>query len=278
MNRIIPLAAAAAFVSATVMPNLAVADPVATEATRGNDDWQFAALIYGYYATIDSKATLPNGSTSSVTINASDLVNNLKFGGMGTFEARKDHWGVFTDLIYMDVGKFKSQFRDFTIGNIGLPADVSASVNFDLKSVVWTLAGTYRVVASQNAVLDVIGGARLLDAKVSLDYTLNGNIGPIPLPGRAGNLSTKKDYVDGVVGLKGRIAFGTDLKWFAPYYGDVGTGDSDLTWQIFGGLGYAFKWGELLGGWRYLDYKFKSDSSIDSLSLSGPMLGAAFHW
>lgn len=278
MNRIIPLAAALAVVSATVVPNLAVADPVATEATRGNDGWQFAALIYGYYADINSKATLPNGTSSNVTVNASDLVNNLKFGVLGSFEARKDRWGMFTDVIYLDVGKFKSQFRDFTIGNIGIPADASASMNFDMKSVVWTLAGTYRVVGSQNAVLDVLAGARLLDAKVSVDYTLNGNVGPIPLPGRAGNLSTKQNYIDGVVGLKGKIAFGPDLKWFAPYYGDVGTGDSDLTWQVFGGLGYAFKWGAVIGGWRYVDYKFKSDSPIDSLSFNGPMLGVAFQW
>ena len=32
------------------------------------------------------------------------------------------------------------------------------------------------------------------------------------------------------------------------------------------------------GGYRYLDYQFKSDSKIDNLNMSGPMLGVAFHW
>jgi hypothetical protein len=278
MNRTIPLAAALAFASATVMPQLAVADPVATEATRGNDGWQFAALIYAYYPDIASKATLPNGAGTEATVDASDLVDHLKFGVLGTFEARKDRWGVFSDLMYLDVGQFKSQYRNLIIGNVGLPADVSASVNFDLKTTVWTLAGTYRAVASQDAVLDVFAGARLLDAKVSLDWTLNGNVGPIPAPGRAGNGEVKQHYIDGIVGIKGRMVFGTDLKWFIPYYGDVGTGDSDLTWQVFGGLGYAFNWGELIGGWRWVDYQFKSDSAIDSLRFEGPLLGAAFHW
>jgi hypothetical protein len=278
MNRMIPLATAMALAAATVIPNLALADPVATEATQENDGWQFGGLIYFYYADIGTKATLPNGATSTVAVDASDLVNNLKFGFLGSFEARKDSWGVFSDLIYMDVGQFKSQFHELTIGNIGLPADVSASVNFDLKSIVWTVAGTYRAVDHQDAVLDVVGGARLLDTKVSLDYTLNGNIGPIAAPERAGTSEAKEHFIDGIVGLKGRLAFGTDGKWFVPYYGDVGTGQSQLTWQVMSGLGYAFKWGELIGAWRYVDYKFKSDSAIDSESFNGPMLGAAFHW
>ena len=25
-----------------------------------------------------------------------------------------------------------------------------------------------------------------------------------------------------------------------PYYADLGAGDSDLTWQLFGGIGYRF--------------------------------------
>lgn len=265
-------------VTAAAWPGLALSDAVATEATRGNGGWQFGAFIYGYYPDIAIKSTLPNGNSSDVTVDAHDLFNHLKFAALGSFEARKANWGVFSDLIYMDVGQFKSRFHDFAIGNIGLPADVSASLNFDLKSIVWTVAATYRTVASQQTALDVFGGARLLDTKVTLDWTLNGNIGPIPAPGRAGTSETRDSYIDGIVGIKGRTAFGTDRKWFVPYYLDVGTGESDLTWQAMGGLGYAFKWGELISGWRYVDYKFKSDSPNESESFNGPFLGAAFHW
>ncbi len=278
MNRFIPMVATVLCVTAAAWPGLALSDAVATEATRGNGGWQFGAFIYGYYPDIAIKSTLPNGNSSDVTVDAHDLFNHLKFAALGSFEARKANWGVFSDLIYMDVGQFKSRFHDFAIGNIGLPADVSASLNFDLKSIVWTVAATYRTVASQQTVLDVFGGARLLDTKVTLDWTLNGNIGPIPAPGRAGTSETRDSYIDGIVGIKGRTAFGTDRKWFVPYYLDVGTGESDLTWQAMGGLGYAFKWGELISGWRYVDYKFKSDSPNESESFNGPFLGAAFHW
>jgi hypothetical protein len=278
MNRVVPLATVLLAASATVTPAQAVAEPIVAEGTRGAGGWQFGALVYFYYADVGAKATLPNGTASDVTVDARDLLNNLKFAVLGTFEARKDRWGLFSDLIYMDVGQFRSRFHDLTIGRVGLPADVSASVNFDLKSIVWTVAGSYRAVAQPAAALDLIAGARLLDTKVRLDYTLNGNIGPIPAPERAGNSEAKEHYIDGVVGLKGRMAFGTDLRWFIPYYGDVGTGDSDLTWQVMSGLGYAFKWGEIVGAWRYVDYRFKSDSPIDSENFNGPLVGVAIRW
>ncbi len=186
---------------------------------------------------------------------------------------------MFTDVIYMDVGQFKSRFHDLTIGNIGLPADVSASANFDLKSILWTLAATYRAVASPGTVLDVFAGARLLDTQSRLwTGPSMAILDRLPLRAAAGTVEAKDHNIDGVVGIKGRLGFGSELKWFAPYYADVGTGDSDLTWQLFGGLGYAFKWGEVIGGWRYVDYKFKSDSAMESQSFNGPMLGVAFHW
>jgi hypothetical protein len=37
--------------------------------------------------------------------------------------------------------------------------------------------------------------------------------------------------------VKGRFAL--DEHWFVPYYADLGTGESDLTWQIAGGIGCA---------------------------------------
>ncbi|HEX4387716.1 MAG TPA: hypothetical protein VH109_03720 [Steroidobacteraceae bacterium] len=70
--------------------------------------------------------------------------------------------------------------------------------------------------------------------------------------------------------------FGDQHAWFVPYYVDLGTGQSEFTWQGITGLGYAFHWGEVIGVWRYLDYRFSSHSS--SLTLNGPAIGVAFRW
>ncbi len=278
MSRIAFLIAVLCCALTPIIPNPAKAEPSARESAEQNGGWHFGALIYFYYPDIASKATLPNGAGTDATIDAKDILNNLKFAFLGSFEARKENWGLMSDLIYMDVGQFKSRFHELTIGNIALPVDASASANFDLKSIIWTVAGTYRAIEQEGVALDLVGGARLLDTKVRLDYTLNGNVGPIPAPGRAGTGEAKEHFIDGVVGLKGRLAFGDDGRWFVPYYADVGAGNSKLTWQAMSGLGYGFKWGDLIGAWRYMDYQFKSDSRIDSQSFNGPMVGAAFHW
>jgi hypothetical protein len=39
-----------------------------------------------------------------------------------------------------------------------------------------------------------------------------------------------------------------------PYYLDVGTGESDFTWQAMTGLGYSWKSVDVNAAWRYLDY------------------------
>ena len=247
-----------------------------------SDSWQFTAYIYGYLPTVDTKATFPGPAGNTVnadtSVSPSEIIQHLKMGFLGAFEARKGSWGAFTDVMYLNVGGLESESHIRDIGGIGLPEGVSASTSFDMKSTVWTLAGTYRAIADPDANLDVLAGARLLDIKQMLGYQLSGNVGPIPLPGRQGSSEVSKDIWDAIVGVKGKVGIGTDRTWFLPYYLDVGTGQSRLTWQGIGGVGYRYSWGELTAVWRYMDYKGKSGEPIDSLSFSGPMLGVSFHW
>jgi hypothetical protein len=63
-----------------------------------------------------------------------------------------------------------------------------------------------------------------------------------------------------------------------PYQLDVGTGQSDLTWQAAGGVGYRFKWGDVNFVYRHMEWDFKSRSSIDDMTFSGPLLAAKFHF
>jgi opacity protein-like surface antigen len=52
-----------------------------------------------------------------------------------------------------------------------------------------------------------------------------------------------------------------------------------MTWQVFGGVAYAFEKCELIAGYRYLDWDFKSDNkAFNDLNLSGPMLGVRFRF
>jgi len=251
----------------------------ATAGAQAPDSWEFTGSVYAYLPTISGSTIFPpsNGS-SQVSVDIDTILDNLNFTFMGSLEARKGQWGLFADVVYMDVNAGKVGSRSIGIGSIGLPADVSADVVFDLKGWVWALGGSYRTVSTPDYTLDLIGGARLLDIEQTLDWTLGGNVGSVPLPDRAGSRGARLQNWDAIVGVKGRYAFGEGRKWFVPYYLDVGTGESHLTWQAMGGLGYSFGWGDVVGVWRYLDYEMKSDKPIKDMNFNGPMISAVFRW
>jgi hypothetical protein len=249
----------------------------AAAAQQLSDEWQFRAAIYGWLPDVKGSTTFPAGS-GSINVDASQIISSLKFTFMGTLEAHKGRWGVFTDFIYLDVGGSKSGTRDLTVGNVTLPPSITLDATLNIKSVVWTLAGSYRVLTDADASLDVLAGARLLAMQQTLDWQFSTDIvylAPVP---RTGTSVLNVNIWDGIVGARGRLAFGADRQWFVPYYADVGTGDSQLTWQAVAGIGYVYHWGEVFAAWRYLDYNFKSGSKIADVSFNGPGVGVAFRW
>jgi hypothetical protein len=273
MKRSLALAAVTFGLAASALPT--------TAAAQLSDQWKFGAIIYAYLPSISGKtmysAPAGGGGGSSISINSDVVLDDLNFAFMGWVDAQKGRWGVFSDVIYVDVSGSTSPTRDLSVGGVPLPGNITADANLDVKGWVWTIGGNYRVVADPTATFDVLAGARMLDYKQTLGWTFSANLGQSQ-PTRNGRSELSKTNWDGIVGVKGRLGFGADRAWFVPYYVDVGTGDSDLTWQAIGGIGYSFKWGELLGGWRYLDYNFKSGSRIEDVNFNGPFLGVGFRW
>jgi hypothetical protein len=266
---------------------LAGALPLAAQAQSAADDWKFGATIYGWFPAIGGSTSFPSfgggggaggGAGSNISVSSQQVIDALNFAFMGTFEGRKGQWGFWTDLVYADFGATKSAFRDFDVGEVGLPVGVSADLGLDVKSWIWTAAGSYRLVSTPEYSSDLLAGARLMDMRQTLGWTFNGDIAGLPLPGRTGAAEVRLNNWDAVVGVKGRASFGADRRWYVPYYLDVGAGQSKLTWQAIGGLGYEFNWGSVLATWRYLSYDLKSGSPIQSLYLSGPTLGVSFRW
>jgi len=251
----------------------------ASAAAQGVDGWQFDASLYLYLPSVGGETLFgQGGSGSEVRVDSSKLLDTLQKAFMGSLEARRGPWGVFTDFVYVDFGDAKSGTRDLTVGGVPLPADVSASVDFGLRGSAWTLAGVYRAVPDRTRAVDLFAGARLLDIKQTLSWQLSGNVGSIPTAGRGGDQQAEIRNWDAIVGVKGRLGLGAESKWFVPYYLDVGTGDSDLTWQAMAGIGYAFGGVEIVGTWRYLDYRMKSPKVVETLNFSGPAVAAVFHW
>lgn len=246
---------------------------------QSGDTWEFQALVYAYVPDIGGTTRFPAGDGgTTITVPSDAIVDSLDFAFMATFEARKGRYGVFTDVMYLDAGGSSTGSRDISIGGQQIPAAVTADLELDLKATSWTLAGEYALVDTPRSTLHALAGARLLDMEQDLRYRLDADVGPLAGPGRSGEVAVSSTYWDAVVGLKGQAALGQDGRWSLPYYADVGTGESELTWQVFGGVGYRFDWGSVLGGWRHVAYDFKSGSKVESLDLDGPMLGVSFNW
>ena len=262
-----------------VAAGMLLSSPASAQSSLG-EKWMFTATIYGWVPKIDGTVNFP-GDRDSTDIHASmsDILNHLRMTFQGTFDAHNGRWGLFTDIVYVDVGGIKTHTRDFSIGNIGIPASTTTDLNLDIKAVVWTVAGEYRVMSDPAWTVDLLGGARMLQMKPTLGYSITGDIGGIGLPvGRSGSKQVDETVWDGIVGVKGRYTFGDDRRWFAPFYADVGTGQTQLTWQISGGIGYTFDWGSAFATWRYLDYRFQSGKALEDITMNGPMLGVAFQW
>jgi len=251
----------------------------ATSLAQASDEWRFGAQIYGYFPSLEGKTNFPaSGGSPSVEVDVDKLLSDLKFVFMGSFEAKKGRWGGFTDVMYLDVGSNRSGTRDLIIGGIPIPGTAEASVNYDLKGWIWTIAGEYALMAQPDATMDVFLGARMADLEQTIDWGLTGNIGGIPAAGRTGGSNVGRTNWDGIVGAKGRWYFTGDRRWFDPWYADIGTGDSDLTWQVMGGIGYAWNAVDVVLAYRYLDYDFGSGKPFTALSLGGPQLSVVFRW
>jgi hypothetical protein len=63
-----------------------------------------------------------------------------------------------------------------------------------------------------------------------------------------------------------------------PYYVDVGTGSSNLTWQGMIGLAYAFKRIDIMGVYRHLQYDLNDEDLIQNMRFSGPAVGLRFRF
>jgi len=254
----VPLLCAAAVAVAPLLAE--AADPSSA------DDWRYSASIYLWAAGIKGETA----AGSDVDVGFDTLLKNLNMTFMGTFEARKAEWSFLTDVVYLNVG---------VDGGAEVPVNLAsgqvatAKVDADLKTKGWVLnlLGGYNLWQAEQGSLDLVGGARYFDLK--LDFGLGVGDGAYATEQKQ---SVSGRVWDAVVGVRGHANL--NERWYLPYHLDVGTGQSDLTWQASAGLAYRFDWGDASLGYRHMNWEFDSDSPIDHMSFSGPLLAAKFRF
>jgi hypothetical protein len=237
----------------TVMPARAAA-----EETAQKDGWQFGANLYMWMPTFGGKSA----SGDTIKIDFGDLLKDLEFTYMGGVEARNGRWHITTDVIYMKL----KQDND---GKVTLPLgiDLKADATVKLQAWVVTPAVGYTLLDTEKVRMEALAGARYLWLKPELDLHVTG-----PLQSRQKKISDSGDVWDGIVGVRGNVNL--DKNWYLPYYVDLGTGDSNITWQWMAGFGCKVsKVVDVVATWRYLYWKFDDNKVLSHLYINGPLVG-----
>jgi hypothetical protein len=220
-------------------------------------EWEFGGEVYLWGAGFGMRTT----TGDDIDVSFTDIAKKLKMAVMASLVASKDQWALFGDFIYLDLqGDDRS-----TASIVGFPQNTT--VDAELQGVIATFGGAYRVFESDTTQLHFLAGARLLSLSVDLNYNVEG----VKL-----KRSDSGSGWDGIVGMRGS----TDLndRWYLTYYLDVGTGDSELTWQALAGINYRFEKVDAVLGYRYLDWTFDNNDLLDDLNVSGPYAGIKFRF
>ena len=274
------------FLIATIAA-VVVAPSWAQAQTAASPGWSFNVAPYLWLPQIDGalKYKLPAGvgGTADVTSNPGSYLKGLNFAGMIAGEVRYDRFSVLADVMYINISDGSSHLRSGNFAAVpGNPitAQGYVSASTRLGTGIFSLAGGYTLLQGDWGNLDALAGARVVTVDARTNYSSHVTFtgprgGTATLFGPEGGLSISRDVWNGIVGVRGRIAIGTS-SFFIPYYADIGGGDSNLTWQVAGGIGYRTGLADLSLGWRYLSFEQGSNSPITNLSLNGPYLAASF--
>jgi len=254
-----------------------------------SDEWKFSVMPYLWLPSINGTLRYgppaTNGATPTVSMDNSSVLSDLDMAFMIMGVVQKGRWSIATDYLYADIGTSNSAIKNVNFNPGPGPINVfNTSLNLgtqsDLKASMWTLVGGYEVVQEPKATLSVIGGFRYLDITATTNWrlgaTVNSPVGGLTLA-TTGGISQSDELWDAVVGVRGRLKLG-EGNWFAPYYLDAGAGDAKFTWQGMAGIGYSFRWGEVVLAYRYLTYEQSGNKLIEDLTLQGFGLGVNFRF
>jgi hypothetical protein len=218
-------------------------------AQTAGDEWQVYVAPYLMGAGMSGQTTV-RGLTADLDVSASDIFSNLQFGAMGLVVARKGHWGLGSDLIWMALG---TTVRD---------------TNADFNQGAFAFYGLRQL----GAAADVSFGARV--------NTLQGTLF---FKGPEIEVSQDKTWADPIAGLTLRTPAGrpVQLRVYSEI-GGFGVG-SDFTWQVFPTVGIRLTGSASLElGYRWLDVDYTSGEGLSEFQYDvltqGPVVGFGFRF
>jgi hypothetical protein len=230
-----------------------------TPQTPSADEWEFQLTPYIWFEGLEGDVGVGN-LIASVDVKFRDIIDELNFGLMGTFEARKGKLVIATDALYVKL-----------TDNNATPGPLFSNVEVELKQFMFEPKVAYRAVEQRAGTVDVFAGIRYWHMRTNLDFA------PNILP--ATSVSRSKNWVDPIVGT--RLKVNLSPKFFAFGKGDIGGfgAGSDFTWELLGGVGYNINERfSLLGGYRHLSVDYQKDGFLYDLASKGFFTGVGIRF
>ncbi len=234
---------------------LALVVPGTANAQQG---WEYSLSVYGWFTALSSEVETRFGAVEA-DLDFGDIWDQLDIAAFASFQARNGRWALVTDLNYASLTAEEDTPRGLAFED----------VDVDTRLSVFSALAAYSIVDRPDLRVDVAGGIRYYD--LDIDVALNA-------AAAAGDRSASfgDSWIDPVVGA--RFHAPVSEAWFVDGFADVGGfgigGASDLSWQIYAGVGYSFNetWA-LRGGYRYLSVDQEIQGRDTRLELYGPLLG-----
>ncbi len=227
-------------------------------------EWKWEIAPYVWFTDVGVDVSLNETDIVATTIDFGDIIDKADLGALVHFEGRKGRWGLFADVVYLSLSDDQTLSGGIFAGTM---------IESEMDQLIGEVGGIYRLTGDDRG-LDLLFGARVMD--VSIDVSLD-----FPAAGPTDrSRSSDETLFDGFIGLR----YSQDIsdRWLWSIRGDVGAGDTDLTWQGVLNLGVNFgkeRGQTLFFGYRHLAYEAEEGNNgitERQLDFSGPEVGYRF--
>jgi hypothetical protein len=188
----------------------------------------------------------------------SDLLSHLRFAAMVAVEGGYGAWVGGVDLLYTSV----------EVDDVRSIGPLRAELEMSQKTLISNLFAGYSFSPDSAWAVDLLAGARIWMVDATLEVS-GENLGA--------ERSRDPKWVDAMGGVRVRWQAAED--WHFSLMGDGGAGGSDSTFGALATAAYRLsnRWA-LFAAYRYIDLDYRKNDYFFDGHLSGPVLGAVYHW
>lgn len=257
MRTITAILATSAFlsVSSTLLAGEAVV-PIETEVAQPIEDdaWRFRVTPYVMIPSLSGNIKTSGGG--NIDLPTGNAESDWQFSVPLALDLGKGRWGVGLEFFYLGYS-----------GKAGLDDDaiIDQNLNFDVTLTHTKAFAYYRALGNEKHVLDLYAGANViyLEFETELSGVFNGSA------------DSSNTWVDPVIGV--RYRYNIDDKWQIFSRGELGAGDSSVTWDAMLGIDYVLSDHWTFGaGYRSIGLDFSSSEADYNIQLNGPIISASY--